>query len=175
MKHIFSIISALSICLLGLALGLSAHASDSASLQSAIQERTLRSEYILQLLSHGTNSNIKIDGAPLVVYVTMKLVRRKTADEHKWYAILSSLLNHTTNVDDLDTNSYTALMYAAYYGHYNAVTLLLAHNAQAGFYNAYGRSPITVAQDGRASALTDEQKNRYAQIIALLTKHATSR
>jgi ankyrin repeat protein len=175
MKRIFFIVCALSICTLSLVLALPAHALDSTSLASAIQERTLRSEYILELLSHGANSNIKIDGAPLVVYVTMKLVRRKTADEQKWYAILTSLLNHITNVDDLDTNGYTALMYAAYYGHYDAVGLLLAHNAQAGFYNAYGKSPLTLAQDGRASALTQDQKNRYTQIITLLLNYVHER
>lgn len=155
-------------------LGLQVHASDQ-PLASAIQDKAVDNEYVLQLLSHGANPNITVNGCPLIIYVTMKLVRKKTADEEKWYEILKTLLAHRAHVDELDTNSYTALMYAAYYGHYEAVALLLAHHANSSFSNEYGKSPVSVAQDGRASALTDEQKKRYTKIIALLTKHATSR
>ena len=144
-------------------------------LADAVQEKTPRHEYILQLISHGANPNITVNGCPLIIYVTMKLVRKKTADDAKWYQLLETLLTHKAKVDDLDTNRYTALMYAAYYGHYDAVALLLAHHAHAGFCNAYGKSPITEAQDGRAFALNEKQKEQYTKIIALLTTYTKKR
>lgn len=138
------------------------------NLVNAMQEETPRHEYLLQLISHGANPNISIQGCPLIIYVTMKLVRRKTADEQKWHALLETLLKHKAHVDELDTNYYTALMYAAYYGHHDAVLLLLKYHAQADFCNIYGKTPLTIAQEGRGSALTQEQKERYNSIIALL-------
>lgn len=159
------------ILLLGLALP-SLVATAGSDLANAMQEEAPRHEYILQLLSHGANPNITVNGCPLIIYVTMKLVRKKTADETKWYELLKTLLNHRAHVDELDTNYYTALMYAAYYGHYEAVSLLLCHNAQADFCNAHNKTAVSVAQEGRASSLTDEQKERYTKIIALLSYYS---
>lgn len=159
---------------LGLAFGLHVQAA-SPDLASVVQETRLRNEYIIQLLSHGANPNIMINGCPLIIYVTMKIVRKKTPDEAKWYEILETLLKHRAIVDNLDTNSYTALMYAAYYGHYDAVALLLNYNAQAGFTNAYGESPVIAAHKGHDSAPTERQKQQYRNIIALLTRYVNKR
>lgn len=166
LRYIFSL-------MFGVALSLQIAATP--DLTNAVQEKTPRHEYILQLLSHGANPNVTINGCPLIIYVTMKLVRKKTADSAKWYQLLETLIRHKVSIDELDTNYYTALMYAAYYGHYETVALLLTHNAQATYCNDYGNTPISLAQEGRASALTQEQKERYTKIIALLNRYAARR
>ncbi len=125
-------------------------------------------DYFLQRLNQGKDPNEIVNGCPLVIYVTMKLARKKTADEQKWYQLLEAIIeNNKCKVDALDTSRYTALMYAAYYGHYDAVKLLL-RKAQADFCNDDDKTPISLAQDGRASALTQTQKDMYSKIIALL-------
>lgn len=140
----------------------------SSSLTDEIQEKKPRHEYVLQLLAHGANPNATVNGCPLIIYITMKLVRKKTADAAKWYQFLQTLLTYKARVDEKDTNLYTALMYAAYYGHYDAVQLLLSYNAHA-HYNVHGKTPLSLAQEGRASASEGKQKE-YTKIIQLLNR-----
>jgi ankyrin repeat protein len=124
--------------------------------------------YIRQLISQA-NPNIMINGTPLIIYVTMQLVRLDKANATEWHNMLTTLLQkQKLNVDVLDTKEYTALMYAAYYGHCTAAALLLNHGAQAAFYNKNGESALTTAYEGQKYA-SETQKKQYAQLIALLT------
>jgi len=169
MKRFFTITGILSLALLSLANASTAMRASTLDLEREVQEQAPRHDYILQLLAHGSNPNITVNGCPLVIYVTMKLVRKKTTDHAKWFEVLRTLLKKKAHVDELDTNYHTALMYAAYYGHYDAAALLLSHHAKADFCNERGESPISQAHAGHKLALTETEKQRYVKIIALLS------
>jgi len=152
--------------LLSLALPLLVHASAFA------REIEPTPAEILQFLALPNSNPNKIVGqSPLIIYATMKVVRNRTADEAQWYEVLKTLLRKRVSVDERDTNDYTALMYAAYYGHAESVLLLLSHNAQADFSNRYGNSPISVAYEG-AKLATQKQKSEYDKIIKTLSAYA---
>lgn len=172
MKRTYTLIALLSLTILAIAEVGAAAQPMAANFAEEIQEKTPRHDLMMRMLASGVNPNMTINGCPLIIYVTMKLVRKKTADEAQWYTMLSTILKMRAHVDELDTNLHTALMYASYYGHDQAVKLLLNHHAQAGFCNDRGESPISKAHDGYNSAFTETQKKRYKEIIALLTTHA---
>jgi ankyrin repeat protein len=174
MKRTYTLILLLTLAMLAIADVSAAAQPTSADFVQEIQEKAPRHDLMMRMLASGVNPNMTINGCPLIIYVTMKLVRKKTADEAQWFAMLSAILKMRAHVDELDTNLHTALMYASYYGHDQAVKLLLKHHAQAGFLNDRGESPISKAHDGFNSALTENQKKRYKEIIALLTTHAAT-
>lgn len=174
MKRTYTLIALLTLAMLAIADVSAAAQPATADFVQEIQERAPRHDLMMRMLASGINPNMTINGCPLIIYVTMKVVRKKTADEAQWYAMLSAILKMRAHVDELDTNLHTALMYASYYGHDQAVKLLLNHHAQAGFCNDRGESPISKAHDGYNSALTENQKKRYKEIIALLTTHAAT-
>lgn len=143
-----------------------------ASLQVKTSSQNADHNYIRQVISQA-NPNIMINGTPLLIYVTMQLVRLDKANATEWQNLLTTLLKKPkVNVDVLDTKEYTALMYAAYYGHCSAAALLLTHGAQAAFYNKNGESALTTAYEGQKYA-SETQKKQYAQLIALLTSSTT--
>jgi ankyrin repeat protein len=172
MKHTYTLIALLGLAVVAIAEVSAAAQTSTADFVQEIQEKAPRHDVMMRMLASGLNPNMTINGCPLIIYVTMKLVRKKTVDEAQWYAMLSTILKMRAHVDELDTNLHTALMYASYYGHDQAVKLLLNHQAQAGFCNDRGESPISKAHDGYNSAFTETQKKRYKEIIALLTTHA---
>jgi ankyrin repeat protein len=146
-------------------------------LAASLQVKTSQNadhNYIRQVISQ-SNPNVMINGTPLLIYVTMQLVRLDKAHAAEWHNLLTTLLNRKVNVDVLDTKEYTALMYAAYYGHCPAAALLLNHGAQAMFYNKNGESALTVAYEGQKYASSETQKKQYAQLIALLTNSTNRR
>ena len=174
MKHTYTLIALLSLALLAIVDVSAATQPTSADFVQEIQEKAPRHDLMMRMLASGLNPNMTVNGCPLIIYVTMKLVRKKTADDAQWFTMLSAILNMRAHVDELDTNLHTALMYASYYGHDQAVKLLLNYHAQAGFMNDRGESPISKAHDGYKSALTENQEKRYKEIIALLTTHAAT-
>lgn len=172
MKRTYTLIALLSLGVVGIAEVSAAAQASTADFVQEIQEKAPRHDVMMRMLASGLNPNMTINGCPLIIYVTMKLVRKKTIDEAQWYAMLSTILKMRAHVDELDTNLHTALMYASYYGHTDAVKLLLSHHAKAGFCNDRGESPISKAHDGYNSSFTETQKKRYKEIIALLTTHS---
>lgn len=171
MKRTYTLIALLTLAMLAIADTSAAVHPETVDLVREVQEKAPRHDLMMRMLASGLNPNITVNGCPLIIYVTMKLVRKKTADEAQWFNMLTTMLKMRASVDELDTNLHTALMYASYYGHDQAVKLLLNHHAQAGFCNDRGESPISKAHDGYNSALTENQKKRYKEIITLLTTH----
>lgn len=126
---------------------------------------------IMAIVAQQKATEIYIKNCPLIAYITLKLVRKRSSHEaEKLYALLKALLQKKYAVNAQDTNGYSPLMYAAWYGNFEISELLCIYSADATLLSADHKTALQLAQEGRKSARSPAEHAEYTQIIDLLVK-----